>query len=259
MSIETFSLIDAHCHLQDSRYAGRQAEVVARALSAGVTTMVCCGVEESDWPVVAACAQRFPSVVPSFGIHPWYVGAATENWEKSLNDLLTDTHAGLGEIGLDFAIKTFDRGRQEYFFNRQLALACRLRRPVTIHCRQAWARLLTILREYVLPAGGLIHAYSGDAELVPGFEKMGLSLSFGGTVTRLHNRRGHAALQRVSVDRLLIETDSPDLTPAGCNTPLNEPANLPVVARQAAMLRQITIEELTRQTSLNAKIVFGIS
>jgi TatD DNase family protein len=250
-------LLDAHCHLHDERYDAFREVMLGRAVVAGVGAMVCCGVEEADWRAVGDLAGLHPEVIPALGVHPWYVGNATAEWEQRLESLLSTSHAAVGEIGLDFAIEAFDQGRQEYFFRRQLALACRFRRPVSIHCRKAWERTLTILGEYILPAGGLIHSYSGSAELVPRVERIGLMISFSGVITRPHNRRGHEALRRVSTERLLIETDSPDLTPLGAAQQLNEPANLPLVARQAALLRGIAEDDLAQCTYDNGMRLFG--
>lgn len=248
--------VDAHCHLQDKRLAGRAASIVGDARAAGVQTMICCGSEEADWEAVIDICSACPEVVPSFGIHPWYVDGASGGWESRLADRLGRMPSGVGEIGLDFALREYDRDRQEWFFIRQLEIANRFARPVSLHCRRAWGRLIEILGEHTPAAGGLVHAYSGSAELVPVLESLGMYLSFSGTITRSRNRRGHEAVRRVSPARLLIETDSPDLMPVGVAGEVNTPAHLLSVAEAAARLRETSLDEIAALTRGNARRLF---
>jgi TatD DNase family protein len=249
--------IDAHCHLQDRRYRGHGSEIIARGKASGVTAFVCCGAEEADWQVVAQLSGANPEVIASFGVHPWYVAGLSPVWRERLEELLaTYPAAAIGEIGLDFAVDGFDRETQERVFRAQLELARQLERPVSIHCRDAWGRLVDILGEQRLPVGGLIHSYSGSADMVPVVERFGLYVSFSGAITRPNARRAQEAIRRVSAQRLLIETDSPDLLPQGAAGDLNEPANLPLVAVRAAALRGMPAEGLASLTSANAERLF---
>ena len=273
-------LIDAHCHLQDERLVGRLPEVLNRAEQAGVWRMLCCGCHERNWDAVLALAQAHPEIVPSFGIHPWYmdgpvlsvVEGRTDGWPacnaerstagrlETLERFLSGQPSGVGEIGLDHAVIPRADEEQEAVFIAQLRLARRLKRPVSLHCRKAWQRLLEILRaEGGVGWGGLIHSYSGSAELVKPLEEMGLYISFSGAITRPGNKRGHQALAMVSPERLLIETDSPDLPPAGAAGEVNEPANLVLVASGVADILGRSPEWVAEQTLANAsRLLAGI-
>lgn len=265
-------LFDAHCHLQDERLTGCLPAVLSRADKAGVKRMLCCGCHERNWDAVRGLASDHPEIVPSFGIHPWYLQGRTEGWPacnpvvadstagrlETLERFLVGQPSGVGEIGLDHA--TGDRSDEEQaeVFIAQLRLARRLRRPVSLHCRKAWGQLLEILsREGGVGWGGLIHSYSGSAELVGPLEEMGLYISFSGVITRSGNKRSRQALAAVSSERLLIETDSPDLSPINALSKVNEPANLALVAAAVADILGQSPERVAEQTFANASRLFG--
>jgi len=218
--------------------------------------MMCCGAESDDWERVRELTLGHEWVVASFGVHPWYTTAAPSGWKERLEQYLLSTPSGVGEIGLDFAVKELDRGLQEHFFREQLRMANRLARPVSLHCRKAFERMSEILREEGLRRGGVVHSYSGAAEMVPAFEALGLYVSFSGTITRPRNKKGHRSLCAVSEGRLLIETDSPDLPPADAVRPVNEPANLVMVAGTVSKILGTTIEAVAETTWSNACRLF---
>lgn len=260
------NLFDAHVHLQDERLAADRGGVVARAMAAGVTGMVCCGCTAGDWAAVAELADRVPGLIPAFGVHPWYVAGQPPDWLERLAGWL-ERHpaAGVGEVGLDHAVAERDDVRQAEYLAAQLALARARGRPVSVHCRRAWAALADALREAgPLPAGFVVHAYSGGIEFIDAVAAAGGYFSFSGSLTYPGNRRGAAAAAAVPAERLLIETDAPDMAPwvAGVRpdrTVPNEPANLPVVARRVAELRGMDVAELAALTARNARRLFGIA
>ena len=255
-------LFDAHCHLQDEKLAGDLAGVMARAAAAGVAGAMCCGSSESDWPATLAVAEKFPGVQLSLGLHPWYVGERQPGWLDRLSALLVaHPHAGVGEIGLDHALEDADLAVQEQVLLDQFALSISLKRPASLHCRRAFGRLLELLPQFGKhPVGFVVHSFSGAAELVAPLEKLGAYFSFSGSITRSGNKRGHAALRAVPADRLLLETDAPDLMPviAG-RVPegANEPANLVHILRAAAELRGTTEDALAALTWTNAQRLFA--
>jgi TatD DNase family protein len=252
-------LFDAHCHLQDDCFSGRVEETIARAKERHVASMMCCGCREDDWDRVLELSCQ-EGVFVSFGLHPWYVGKQTPRWLERLRRLLDDVpFAGVGEIGLDYAVHDDFTGQEEVFV-RQLRLAAELRRPVSIHCRQAFGRMVELMKlEGGVKQGGLVHSYSGSTELVPVFERMGMYISFSGTITHTNNKRARKAVTAVSKDRLLIETDSPDLPPAGLVAgSVNEPAHLPLVLETAARLIGLSARETAKLTFDNAQRLFGV-
>jgi len=258
------NLFDAHCHLQDERLAPDLDAVMRRAGQADVRRFLCCGSSETDWPRVADLATRYPGVTPAFGLHPWYVRERSPDWLDMLRRHLLTTSSTVGEIGLDHAIEPRNDEEHESVFVAQLDLARRLNRPVSIHCRRAWERLLSVLgSSEPLPRGFMIHSYSGGPELVKPLADLGAYFSFSGSITRSGNRRGHRAAREVPADRLLAETDAPDLPPVihdgdGVIEPaVNEPSNLRFIIAALADLRASSIEELAELTWNNACRLFS--
>jgi TatD DNase family protein len=249
-----YSLFDAHCHLQDERFAGNIHAVLTRARDKGVGGMMCCGSREGDWERVRELA-KLPGVHASFGLHPWYVMERSGAWLQELRSMLDAVPAaGVGEIGLDKAIDDADSAVREDVFISQLRLAREMRRPVSIHCRKAFGRMKDLLETHGrIEHGGVLHSYSGPVEMVPQFERLGLYLSFSGSITHSNNKRGHAAVRATSWERLLIETDSPDILPMQIAPgTCNEPANIVFVLDAIAHLTGMSMEDAAIRTWENA-------
>ena len=253
-------LFDAHCHLQDKRIFADSAAIIARARERGLGAMMCCGSAENDWDAVKTLmAER--GVFASFGLHPWYVAERTEWWLDKLEELLVAVPgAGVGEIGLDHAMDKSTHKVQEDILLYQLRLAAKLNRPVSIHCRRAFDRLRAILeKEGGIIQGGVLHSFSSSGELVPIFEKLGLYVSFSGSITHPENRRGIEAIAAVSKNRLLIETDSPDILPGEALPGPNEPANLIYTLNKTAQILGMSTDEIAAITWENACKVFRVN
>lgn len=258
VGLHMVSFIDAHCHLQDERIRGDLRSLMAHAKDKGVCRLVCCGSGQDDWESVAAIKEQYPSqIIPSFGLHPWYIKDRSPKWLESLEGFLKRLPSGVGEIGLDHGLKDFDEQDQREVFLAQLALARTYHRPVSIHCRRAWDVLLDVLTDFgPLDAGGVIHSYSGSAEMIPALQAYHLYFSFSCSITRSGHARGRRALQAVPRDRLLIETDSPDIPPAG-STGLNEPSHLLLVAQTVSEVLGVNLEDIAALTTANATALFG--
>jgi TatD DNase family protein len=264
-------MFDAHCHLHDHRVVGRADELVARARAAGVTGLLLAGVEADGWPVEERLAAAHPGFVHvSYGLHPQVVAAwAAERGEAEARRRVDGELAALearlsaggavcvGEIGLDAA-----EGRrpslalQEEAFVAQLALARRHALPVALHVLDAQARALEVAARAGLPsAGGMVHSFSGSAEVARDWLALGLHLSFAGAVANPAARRPGRAAAAIPDERLLVETDAPFQTPA----PLrvgdgpNEPANLPAIVEAVARHRGDTPARIARLTEENAR------
>ena len=160
-------LYDAHNHLQDDRFGGRQDELMLVGLSVGIARMVVNGSSESDWPNVLALALRFPEVLPSFGYHPWHVAERTPQWKETLVTFLDQVPSAIGEVGLDRWKEGLEVAAQEEVFQWQLELAAARNLPLSVHCLQAWGRLHDLLRAGPRPAiGFLLHSYGGPKEMI---------------------------------------------------------------------------------------------
>lgn len=253
---------DAHCHLQDPRLAADLPGVLARARAAGVIALVVCATSEADWDRVLDLARAHAEVVPMLGLHPWYVDQAENGWEARLEARLRTGGAGLGECGLDHARDGHDAAHQEAAFRAQIRLARALAKPLAIHCRRAWADLARILGEEGLPAaGGLVHAFGGSAETARDLQDLGLHLSFGCAIGDPANRKAAKVLPAVCPDRLLLESDAPDLPPRHLPdwdpARPNEPCNLPLAASAAAALRGEPTDVLAARACENARRLFA--
>ncbi len=234
-----------------------------RAVGAGVEAFVCNGTSEADWAGVAELAKTCGRVVPCFGLHPWFVSQRSEGWERVLKGYLEKWPGAVGEIGLDRWIEPRDEKVQEEVFRRQLGMARELGRPVMIHCLRAWDWLMRVLdEEGPLPGGMVIHAYGGPVELVGPLVERGAYLSFAGNVLEAKRAKAREAMRAVPGERLLVETDGPDmLPPRGYrdygDEGRNEPGNLAAIVRGVAEVRGETVEQVAGMVWGNARRLLG--
>ncbi|WP_022667303.1 TatD family hydrolase [Desulfospira joergensenii] len=255
--------IDSHCHLHDERIQGDIPGILARAEEAGVRYMVSCATMESNFKRTRSLSREYGSILPCYGIHPWFLDSLSDRWEQVLGEQAAPEPCAIGETGLDFMDKAADRDKQIRVFRFHLELANTLGRPVNIHIRKAWDALIQILKKSgPLKTPGLIHSYSGSADLIPVLEKFNLYISFSGSVTRPNAKKVVKAVRAVSKDRILLETDAPDIypsldEPAGSTPRLNEPANLVPIAGAAARIRGMNVEELAETAYDNSLKIFS--
>lgn len=252
-------LFDSHNHIQDERLFPDLGNVIMRAADVGVVKMGVKGCCEDDWPRVIEIYKTYEGIYPSFGLHPWFIKERSDQWLQTLENLLVEfPNAAVGEIGIDHAIEDRDDEDQQLVFFQQMELARKLDRPASIHCRRAWGRLIELLDQFgELPRGVLIHCFGGSAEVAAELVKRGGYISFSGSITRPNARKAPAAVQFVPSDRILVETDSPDILPTTAKGDLNEPANVKLVLEKAAEFRGIPEEELAELTFRNAERFFG--
>lgn len=264
-----FRLYDAHNHLQDDRFHGRQAELLAACRQVGVTRMVVNGACEADWSQVLELARAYPEVLPSFGYHPWYLSERTEHWRENLLQALDQIPSAVGEIGLDRWKPGLSYEGQEEVFIVQLRIAAERDLPVSVHCLQAWGRMLEILKTEPRPACGfLLHSYGGSVEMVKSFAGLGAYFSLPGYYAHERKDRQRETFRQIPLDRLLIETDAPDQALPEARArfpfvnsidgkPINHPANLAAVYEFAAELRGVTLAELAPLIEPNFLRLFG--
>ena len=261
-------LYDAHNHLQDGRLNRVREDAFAKAVESGVVKMIVNGTQERDWSEVLHLARTHGEIVPSVGLHPWYVAKRSAAWKQTLLTTLDTQHCVIGEIGLDRWINDFDAAQQEEVFVYQLQLAAERNLPVSIHCLQAWGALLEILRREPRPACGfLLHSYGGSSELIEPLAKLGAYFSCSGYFAHEKKAKQREVFRHVPLNRLLIETDAPDMLPPETlvaqglidedGAPANHPANLQRIYRFVADLRGISVETLAGQMEENFKRLFG--
>ena len=259
-------LIDAHNHLHDARLAPFRAELIAELERGGIEAAVVNGTQEEDWAAVAALAKERPWVRPAFGLHPWYVSGRSPGWRERLTAMLAEfPDASLGEIGLDRWKEGYDMAAQTEVFRVQWALAVEHGRAATVHCLKAWGHLWDFVREApAAPRGFLLHSYGGAAEMVAGFVKHGAYFSFSGYFVQERKAAQRAVFRELPLDRLLVETDAPDMLPPAtrgvrllAGGTLNSPANLEFCYRGLAELRGMPVDELAAQMAENFARLFG--
>jgi len=246
-------VIDAHNHLHDSRFEGRQAEVIDAMKEAGITGCVVNGTCEDDWPEVARLADKFPDFIsPAFGLHPWKVEIRSSDWLDKLTALLEKyPRASLGECGLDRWIKNPDLAAQHDVFREQLSLAIKLNRPTTIHCLKAWGPLLDELKTAPPLPEFLLHSFGGSSEIARECLKLGGHFSFSGHFLHPRKTKIREIFSKLPGDRVLVETDAPDMAlpmPRFQFENLNHPANLAMISSELSKICKLPQETFAVNT-----------
>ncbi len=248
-------LIDTHCHLDAGEFASDRDAVFQRARAAGVLIQVVPAISADNCAEVAATCRRYEGCLPSWGLHPIYVGSHRDGDLARLRQLVADWRpVAIGEIGLDLFVVGLDFTRQNYFYVEQLKLAREFDLPVLLHCRRANDQILKQLRRIGVK-GGIAHAFSGSRQQADEFIKLGFKLGFGGAFTWERATRLRALARELPLEAIVLETDSPDIAPAWAGHGRNEPAELARIAIVLAEVRQISVEEVARVTAANARAV----
>lgn len=253
--------IDSHNHLH--HLADPEGTILSMR-DAGVSRCVVNAIREDEWPVVENLFLRHPDfILPAFGIHPWHAHTATTGWETRLAELLRKhPSATIGECGLDGWVESPPLEVQPPVFLRQLRLARELDRPLTIHCLKAWQPLFDAFAGEPPPRRFLMHSFGGSIEIARRLIPLGAWFSFSGHF--LHPRKSKVAetFLQLPQDRLLLETDAPDMLPPPefITQPLpgdkNHPANLPSIAAAFSGLTGIPLDNLSRITRENFRRSF---
>ena len=258
-------LFDPHTHLADARYNNDREAMIARAREAGVDAFLTIGCDFVTSHSAALLSELHPFVYASIGVHPHEVKHIRDDWYDEFRRLAKNKKVvAYGEIGLDYHYNHSSPTEQRARFREQIQLAHELRLPVIIHTREAQEDTIAILKEEkASEIGGVFHCFSGDAWLAKDALDLGFYLSFSGILTFQNATMLRDIAKTVPLDRLLIETDCPYLTPIPHRGKRNEPAFVFFVAQQLATIRagepQMSIETISRLTTKNAKRLFRIA
>ncbi|MDI9480898.1 MAG: TatD family hydrolase [Syntrophomonadaceae bacterium] len=252
---------DTHAHLQKELLRGGLEQALERAQAAEVTTIMCIGYDLESSQEAVQLAQRYPQIYAVVGVHPHDAKQLDQNTLDELYKLAREPKVvAIGEIGLDFYRDLSPRDVQRQAFVQQIKLAQELSKPIVIHDRDAHQEVLdTIRREKAGSNGGIMHCYSGHLPLAIDLMKEGFHISFAGPVTFKNARKSHEVAAHIPLDRLLIETDCPYLTPEPLRGKSNEPAYVVHVAEAIARLRRKPVEEIAYLTSRNAAQVYRLN
>jgi TatD DNase family protein len=254
-------LADAHTHLDMPEYAADQGQIIEQARQAGVGLIINVGISLENSRQVIATARKYPWIFATVGVHPHGAAGVNEKILAAIADLLREPGVvALGEIGLDFYRHRSPADVQETVFRRFLDLAVSQQKPVIIHTRDATETTLAILREYRQKIhGGVMHCFSGTYEEAKAFLELGLDISFSGVLTYPNAKPLHDAARRLPLERLLIETDAPYLSPQPRRGKRNEPGYVRFTAQTLAELQNLPLETIAAQTWTNTCRLFGLN
>jgi len=255
-------LIDTHTHLDDARYNDDRDAMIARARDAGVESFVTIGCDLETSRAAVAIANHHQFVYASIGVHPHEVKHISDGWYDEFRRLVTNKKVvAYGEIGLDYHYNHSSPKEQRERFREQVQLARELSLPIIIHTREAQDDTIAILKEEkASEMGGVFHCFSGDAWLAKDALDLGFYLSFSGILTFQNATMLRDIAKTTPLDRVLIETDCPYLTPVPHRGKRNEPAFVAFVAKQLADLHpDLSLEQIEQQTTENAKRLFKIA
>ena len=254
-------MIDTHAHLDDPRLKSDLEGVLERARAAGVTQIVAIGTTVKDSVAVQELAQCYPGVFASVGIHPNDAAETNEeDWSRIVELASRPGVVALGETGLD---RYWDRTPfpvQQEWFSRHLELANRLELPVVIHCRDCQRDLIDHMKGFGRVIEGVQHSFTGSWEEAEALLDLGLCISFAGMLTYTNKSLDglRVVASRLPIDRILIETDSPYLSPHPFRGKTNEPARVALTAQRLAEVRGLPLSEILRVTTENAQRLFRL-
>jgi TatD DNase family protein len=260
------SFVDTHVHLGDAQFDADRAEAIARAADAGVARFVEIADHPDEWERAVALARERPAAARcSLGLHPYYADRFDAGFVARLTAALdaAPEAVAIGEIGLDYAKAQVPADVQRRAFAALLAAGRDRGAPLVIHCRDAYADLLPMLRDAFArpPEGrrfwGVVHCFSGTPDEALACAALGFALGADGPVTYKKNDALREAFRRAGPDATVLETDSPYLPPQSSRGKRNEPAAIPEIAARLAEVWGVTLDEAARRTTSNASGLFG--
>lgn len=253
MQIST-SIVDSHCHLDRinlDKYNGDFDAMLLNAQQAGVSHMLCVNVDMKTFPKVHSIALKYPHIFASVGIHPDENNPDNPTYDELLELAKKDKIVAIGETGLDYFHDSEPLEQQERF-RMHIEVAKAVNKPLIIHTRDAREDTICIMREaHAEKIGGVMHCFTEDLDMANKAMDLGFYISFSGIVTFKNAKDLQTLATQIPLDRLLIETDAPYLTPDPYRGKPNEPAFVSLVAKKIAELRRITFEEVAAQTTKN--------
>ena len=252
--------VDVHAHILDECFKEDVEEVVKRADEKMVTKIICSAYDMQSSIDAVDLAHKFANVFATIGLHPENVDDVDFEQVKQLLIKLTKEKkvVGIGEIGLDYHFTVENKNLQKMIFEKQIELANEVGLPIVVHSRDAMGDTIEILKKTKVKKESLMHCYSGSFESAKILKNLGFSFSFGGVVTFKNAKNVVEVVKNLPMEKILLETDCPYMTPVPFRGQRNEPKNVVYVADQIARIKGISIEEVARITTENARRVFGI-
>jgi len=254
-------MIDSHVHLNSTQFDQTVDETIQRSMAVGVNAFICIGYDAVTNMKAIAIAEKYPAVFCTIGFHPEVAKLVTPADLESLEVMLKHPKVvGIGECGLDYYWDKSAITEQKYVFQAQIELANKLNLPIIVHMRDSTLDTLKMLQTYKHQStSGIMHCYSGSAEMVPDFIKENLYISLAGPVTFKNAVTPKEVAKIVPIERLLIETDAPYLAPVPYRGKQNTPEYLPYTLREVAKLRDIDVDKLDQITEANTIRLFKLT
>jgi TatD DNase family protein len=251
-------IIDSHCHIDFEDFDHDREQVIQRAISAEVEKIIVPGVMKNTWQRIKDCSEKFSSLYPCYGLHPYFIKQHQPRDIKELKIWL-DKHkpVAVGECGLDFFLKHLDIELQTFYFEQQLDIALEFNLPIIIHARKSTEAVINAIKKRP-GLRGMIHSYSGSYEQAQQLIKLGFYLSFGGPLTYENSTRLHKLVSLLPLEFILVETDAPDQPVAGAKQKRNEPVYIVKVIHQIAKLHNTNYQNITKITSKNTSHLFNL-
>lgn len=249
-------MIDTHAHLNIDKYNGTIEDVVNRAKDKGVNQIIVIGMDYETSVSAINIAESFNNIYATVGIHPSYVDESNHHLLDKLYD--EKKVVAVGEIGLDYYWRKDNKDLQVRVFTEQLEKAIRLNLPVIIHTRNSFTETFEIVKKYQGKLRGVFHCFSGTLEEARKVIDLGFYIGIDGPITFPKSTVLHEIAEKISLDKILIETDSPYLTPIPYRGKSNEPKNVYYVAEKIAEIKKIDLKDVVEITTNNAKTLFGL-
>lgn len=251
-------IFDSHAHYDDEAFDADREELLDSFPFNDIRYVVNVGADIPTSKSTVELTKRFPHVYGAVGVHPSNVEGLTSADMVQLRQFaMEDKIVAIGEIGLDYHYRDFDREQQKTWFVKQMELARELKLPVIIHSRDAAKDTLDIMKEvYAQDIGGVVHCFSYSAEIAQEILNMGFYIGIGGVLTFGNAKKLKEAVSIIPMDRIVLETDCPYLAPEPNRGKRNSSLNLPYVAKELATLKGISYEEVVETTRNNAKTLY---
>ena len=254
---------DTHAHYDDEKFDFDRDEAIKRAYNEGVLNIVNIGADIESSKRSIELANKYDFIYAAVGVHPEEIEKLPHDYIEVLEDLVNNNRekvVAIGEIGLDYCCSDVAREVQKKFFIEQINLAKRLDLPIVIHSRDASLDTLNIIKsEDVGSVGGILHCFSGSQEMADEVLKNGLYIAIGGVVTFKNAKKIVDVIRNVPLDRLLVETDLPYLSPEPLRGKRNESGNLKYIVQKIAEIKDISVDEVAKITTDNAKKLYRLS
>lgn len=253
-------LVDTHCHLDFPEFNDDREEVIKRAKAAGVEYIINVGSSLENSRAAIKLSQSYPQVFASVGIHPHDAKDFSETNLLEIKELSKNHKViAIGEVGLDFYRNLSEENVQEEAFRKFINLAKEKNLPLIFHCRDAQADFLRILKEESFPRmRGVVHCFSGDSDFLKQCLDLGFYISFTCNITYKKADNLRQVLKLAPLDRLLLETDAPYLSPEGFRGKRNEPCQVKLLAEYITKIRNTAFDEIAQATTENARELFKI-